>query len=122
MSNNEKILEEPTAEQKVDKKLPHCKLNEKTCKHFRPGRRCAGEFFNVTIDEEKQKPNYETIGVNGFTFQVKRGEVVKLPSCAVGVLECAIGTRYIEVQNKDTGHNDLVPKKHSAIPWRIARV
>jgi len=121
MSEVNKSITDALPDEKENKRLPKCKLNQRDCEFYKKGRRCASEFVKITIDEEKGKPNYETVSVNGFSWQIKRGEVVPLPICAIGVLECAIATRYVEVPNPATGHDDLVPKRYSAIPWRVVR-
>jgi hypothetical protein len=72
----------------------------------------------IIIDEVEGGENFEVVGVNGKVYQIQRGVEVKVPQEVVEVLRTAVATRFVKVKRED-GESDLVPRQHSAIPWRL---
>jgi hypothetical protein len=72
----------------------------------------------IIIDEVEGGENFEVVGVNGKVYQIQRGVEVAVPQEVVEVLRTAVATRFVKVKRED-GETDLVPRQHSAIPWRL---
>lgn len=71
----------------------------------------------IMIDQERDKPNYEYVGVNGKGYQIQRGIEVEVPASVVGVLENAIATRSVtDANGKVVGYQD-----YHAVPFRVIR-
>jgi len=71
----------------------------------------------IIIDQERDKPNYEFVGVNGKGYQIKRGEEVTVPASVVGVLNNAIATRSVtDVEGRVVGEQN-----YHAVPFRVVR-
>ena len=76
------------------------------------------EGVTIWIDEVEGLANYETVGVNGKGYQIKRGEPVTVPEAVVEALRNSIATRTIQTRNPVTGVMDYEYRNYSSIPWR----
>ena len=74
----------------------------------------------MIIDQVKGMSNYETVGVNGRIYQIKRGEPVWVPQEVVNVLQDAVMTDTIITRHPITGERVEEVRHFSAIPWRRA--
>ena len=74
----------------------------------------------IIIDQVKGMSNYETVGVNGRIYQIKRGEPVWVPQEVVNVLQDAVMTDTIITRHPITGERVEEVRHFSAIPWRRA--
>lgn len=79
------------------------------------------KMVTIFIDEEKGKPNYEVVGVNGKMYQIQRGVDVEVPEEVVHVLNNAIATRYVKTVNRTSGLEELVPQNYLLTPFRVIR-
>lgn len=77
------------------------------------------KMATIFIDEEKGKPNFEVVGVNGKMFQIRRGVDVEVPEEVLHVLKNAVGTRYVKRTNDKTGLEELVPQQFNTVPFRV---
>lgn len=75
----------------------------------------------LVIDQVEGKPNYETVGVNGKTYQIQRGVEVTVPWEVVHVLDNAIETRLIQTTHPITGMIETTYQDRHAIPYRVMR-
>ena len=74
----------------------------------------------IIIDQVKGMSNYETVGVNGRIYQIKRGEPVWVPQEVVNVLQDAVMADTIITRHPITGERVEEVRHFSAIPWRRA--
>ena len=82
--------------------------------------RKADDRVRIIIDQVKGMSNYETVGVNGRIYQIKRGEPVYVPQEVVNVLQDAVMTDTIITRHPITGERVEEVRHFSAIPWRRA--
>lgn len=104
---------------KTKKAGPAVKLTE-TTPEPEPKEVEAEEKVRIIIDEIAGMSNYETVGVNGKMYQIKRGVPVWVPKSVVSVLECAVMTQTEIRRHPVTGERDEITRNFSAIPWRRA--
>jgi len=102
---------------KTKKAGPAVKLTETSPE---PKEAEAEDKVRIIIDEIAGMSNYETVGVNGKMYQIKRGVPVWVPKSVVSVLECAVMTQTEIRRHPVTGERDEITRNFSAIPWRRA--
>ena len=102
---------------KIKKAGPAVKLTEKAPE---PKEDEVEDKVRIIIDEVAGMSNYETVGVNGKMYQIKRGVPVWVPKAVVSVLECAVMTQTEIRRHPVTGERDEITRNFSAIPWRRA--
>ena len=94
--------------------MPHVDVDLSENKDPRAG------WPEIIIDEQEGAPNYETVGVNGRTYQIKRGEKTPVPPEVLHVLENAIATRMVPFEN-DRGKIEHKMVDYPAIPYRVTK-
>lgn len=81
----------------------------------------SGErMFLIEIDEVEGRPNFETVGVNGTIYKIKRGEPVKVPESVLEVLNHAVAERLVQ-RDLPGGGVETTRRKYSAVPFRMLR-
>jgi hypothetical protein len=75
----------------------------------------------IVIDEVNGMPNYETVGLNGEVFQIKRGVEVPVPPGVLGILQNAVGDRIVQSRDPVSGNTETSTQKYSTIPYRVVR-
>ena len=92
----------------------------KVSENITVGTKNADDRVRIIIDQVKGMSNYETVGVNGRIYQIKRGEPVWVPQEVVNVLQDAVMTDTIITRHPITGERVEEVRHFSAIPWRRA--
>ena len=118
------VEEEPVMTQaataKKTRKKPEPSQPAKVSENITVGTENAEDRVRIIIDQVKGMSNYETVGVNGRIYQIKRGEPVWVPQEVVNVLRDAVMTDTIITRHPITGERVEEVRHFSAIPWRRA--
>ena len=119
------VTEEPVLPQSAPAKKTRSKKVEqaqpaKVSENITEDTRKADDRVRIIIDQVKGMSNYETVGVNGRIYQIKRGEPVYVPQEVVNVLQDAVMTDIIITRHPITGERVEEVRHYSAIPWRRA--
>lgn len=92
----------------------------KVSENITEGTENTDDRVRIIIDQVKGMSNYETVGVNGRIYQIRRGEPVWVPQEVVNVLQDAVMTDTIITRHPITGERVEEVRHYSAIPWRRA--
>ena len=118
------VEEEPVLTQaapaKKTRKKPEPSQPAKVSENITVGTENAVDRVRIIIDQVIGMSNYETVGVNGRIYQIKRGEPVYVPQEVVNVLQDAVMTDTIITRHPITGERVEEVRQFSAIPWRRA--
>ena len=118
------VEEEPVLTQaapaKKTRKKPEPSQPAKVSENITVGTENTDDRVRIIIDQVKGMSNYETVGVNGRIYQIKRGEPVWVPQEVVNVLQDAVMTDTIITRHPITGERVEEVRHFSAIPWRRA--
>ena len=119
------VVEEPALPQAAPAKRVRNKKAEpsqpaKVSENITVGTENTDDRVRIIIDQVKGMSNYETVGVNGRIYQIKRGEPVWVPQEVVNVLQDAVMTDTIITRHPVTGERVEEVRHFSAIPWRRA--
>ena len=118
------VEEEPVMTQaapaKKARKKPEPQQPAKVSENITVGTENTEDRVRIIIDQVKGMSNYETVGVNGRIYQIKRGEPVWVPQEVVNVLQDAVMTDTIITRHPITGERVEEVRQFSAIPWRRA--
>ena len=76
------------------------------------------EKVRIMIDEVAGGANYEFVGVNGVSYQIKRGVPVEVPMGVIYALQDAVMTQTEIRRNPITGEREELVRTFSTIPWR----
>lgn len=119
------VVEEPALPQAAPAKKVRNKKVEpaqpaKVSENITVGTENTEDRVRIIIDQVKGMSNYETVGVNGRIYQIKRGEPVYVPQEVVNVLQDAVMTDTIITRHPITGERVEEVRHYSAIPWRRA--
>ena len=109
-----------TAPAKKTRKKPEPSQPAKVSENITVGTENTEDRVRIIIDQVKGMSNYETVGVNGRIYQIKRGEPVWVPQEVVNVLQDAVMTDTIITRHPITGERVEEVRHFSAIPWRRA--
>ena len=118
------VEEEPVMTQaapaKKTRKKPEPSQPAKVSENITVGTENTEDRVRIIIDQVKGMSNYETVGVNGRIYQIKRGEPVWVPQEVVNVLQDAVMADTIITRHPITGERVEEVRHFSAIPWRRA--
>ena len=115
----EPVLPQASPAKKIRKK-PEPSQPAKVSENITAGTQNTEDRVRIIIDQIKGMSNYETVGVNGRIYQIKRGEPVWVPQEVVNVLQDAVMTDTIITRHPITGERVEEVRHFSAIPWRRA--
>ena len=115
----EPVLPQAAPAKKIRKK-PEPSQPAKVSENITAGTQNTEDRVRIIIDQVKGMSNYETVGVNGRIYQIKRGEPVWVPQEVVNVLQDAVMTDTIITRHPITGERVEEVRHFSAIPWRRA--